>query len=721
MIKIKLLALAFASCTLVLCSTSVSSAQTSFNPPTFSSANGVLDLLLIARPETIHLGSFNPTGWIYEVCETSVAVNDQCPADSRTAARYSGVVLQLQPGDHLRMKLVNHLPPAPADAENAHGDDAMMNEMLAANPTNIHTHGLIVEPRKADESDPTYGDYVYVVGYPAGKLPSMIHPDLTATDKPIQYDIYIPPNHPAGMFFFHPHVHGLGVNQISEGLEGILVIGSVQDVASTTTNFTLPPKFSTRYIHLRDMQVLANGDAQDQEDPEFCTPQPDPDDIRQGYCNGTNLAENEPGAGKDYTGGKWFFTVNGLVYPSLNIDQKNGEVWRLLNGSATRAYDLAIQNDKNHAPVYFQVISLDGVALAPTAGTDVSKMNVGNRFKPIPCPGPKNPHRTSEAVCATHMVMFPSSRADVFLGSFQPGHLTSATLVTTDMSTGPDGDDWPSAKLAHLEFSSPGTDAERVLNVKPTAQFALSSKGALGGAVRAMYPGMTQAIPIADAKQIAAGRRNSMPVALDASAVKQVQSLDQKHVQQFAPRLAAQEKPVASIASPNCSALPPGHHRRIFFGVPAGTEDGFGLGYEEVDIHGNSVPGTFQDVAEFDPSKINVCLPLAAGNQTATEVWELINVAPEAHNFHIHQTKFLVLPKGAPAGDGGALMDNVTLPSGSASCDGSVLKWRDGTCKVNPEYVSIPFSEIGDFVYHCHIGEHQDGGMMAHIRVIANP
>ena len=721
MIKIKLLALAFASCTLVLCSTSVSSAQTSFNPPTFSSANGVLDLLLIARPETIHLGSFNPTGWIYEVCETSVAVNDQCPADSRTAARYSGVVLQLQPGDHLRMKLVNHLPPAPADAENAHGDDAMMNEMLAANPTNIHTHGLIVEPRKADESDPTYGDYVYVVGYPAGKLPSMIHPDLTATDKPIQYDIYIPPNHPAGMFFFHPHVHGLGVNQISEGLEGILVIGSVQDVASTTTNFTLPPKFSTRYIHLRDMQVLANGDAQDQEDPEFCTPQPDADDIRQGYCNGTNLAENEPGAGKDYRGGKWFFTVNGLVYPRLNIDQKSGEVWRLLNGSATRAYDLAIQNDKNHAPVYFQVISLDGVALAPTAGTDVSKMNVGNRFKPIPCPGPKNPHRTSEAVCATHMVMFPSSRADVFLGSFQPGHLTSATLVTTDMSTGPDGDDWPSAKLAHLDFSSPGTDAERVLKVKPTAQFALSSKGALGGAVRAMYPGMTQAIPIADANQIAAGRRHSMPVALDAAAEKQVQSLDQKHIQQFAPRLAAQEKPVASIASPNCSALPPGHHRRIFFGVPAGTEDGFGLGYEEVDAHGNSVPGTFQDVAEFDPSKINVCLPLAAGNQTATEVWELINVAPEAHNFHIHQTKFLVLPKGAPAGDGGALMDNVTLPSGSASCDGSVLKWRDGTCKVNPEYVSIPFSEIGDFVYHCHIGEHQDGGMMAHIRVIANP
>ena len=133
------------------------------------------------------------------------------------------------------------------------------------------------------------------------------------------------------------------------------------------------------------------------------------------------------------------------------------------------------------------------------------------------------------------------------------------------------------------------------------------------------------------------------------------------------------------------------------------------------------VPGTFEDISAFNPAFINVCLPLAPGNQTATEIWELVNTASEAHNFHMHQTKFLVLPKGAPVGDGGAMMDNVPLPSGSASCDGSVMKWRDGTCKVTPVLVSIPFSEIGDFVYHCHIGEHQDGGMMAHIRVIANP
>src|SRR6478736_852440 len=115
------LAALLCACPLVCFSQSLS--PTFNNPPSFSSSNHLLDLLIIARPDTIHLGTFSPTAWIYEVCQTSVAADDQCPSDSRTAASYAGVILQLQPGDHLRMKLVNHLPPAPSDAESAHGPD----------------------------------------------------------------------------------------------------------------------------------------------------------------------------------------------------------------------------------------------------------------------------------------------------------------------------------------------------------------------------------------------------------------------------------------------------------------------------------------------------------------------------------------------------------------------------------------------------------------------
>jgi hypothetical protein len=32
-------------------------------------------------------------------------------------------------------------------------------------------------------------------------------------------------------------------------------------------------------------------------------------------------------------------------------------------------------------------------------------------------------------------------------------------------------------------------------------------------------------------------------------------------------------------------------------------------------------------------------------------------------------------------------------------------------CK-GEDIIVVPFAEVGDFVYHCHIGEHQDGDMM---------
>ena len=51
----------------------------------------------------------------------------------------------------------------------------------------------------------------------------------------------------------------------------------------------------------------------------------------------------------------------------------------------------------------------------------------------------------------------------------------------------------------------------------------------------------------------------------------------------------------------------------------------------------------------------------------------------------------------------------------------SVDQWRSGKCATKTVYVDIPFSQLGDFVYHCHILEHEDGGMMAKIRVVPSP
>ena len=202
--------------------------------------------------------------------------------------------------------------------------------------------------------------------------------------------------------------------------------------------------------------------------------------------------------------------------------------------------------------------------------------------------------------------------------------------------------------------------------------------------MRAGFAGVSLSLPLDDARQLLRGESiQSSPPQLNAH---QLATIDT--------RLKEISQPAASLASATCRALPPGHGRRIFFGVPSSDPKAFGLGYEEVDQSDKPVPGTFQDVKPFDPAKINICLPLSPHNMPVTEEWELVNLSAEAHNFHIHQTEFYVLPQNAPSGDAGALMDNVALPNGGKTCDGTVRTWRAGRCPVETVAVKIPFAKV---------------------------
>jgi L-ascorbate oxidase len=645
-----------------------------------------LDLLMIAKPKGIELAGLHPTAWVYEFCYRAKAIGDACPPGANTVSPYGGVRWQLQPGDHLRIRLVNQLPPALPDAEHVYGGDPMEQEMLEANPTNLHTHGLIVEPRKADKSDSTYGDYIYVLGYPAGKKPKMSHPGLVYTDKPIDYDIYIPKNHPSGVFWFHPHVHGLSLNQVSEGMAGIITIGNPDDyLGDQAGSYGLHGNVVVRNLLLKDIEVEKSNEVTDQEDPDFCDPDPGPSfPVRPGFCNGVKIAS--PEGTTDHVGGKWIFSVSGQVFPSTTIKGK-GEVWRLVSGSGSRGYSLALRDDDTGDLLPFQVLAIDGVSIDAPAKSDGSHFaaKLGERITQAPCLASPVASTHSQPICATVLRMMPSARTEIFI----PSHMATsrhASFITQSLNTGPSGDSWPSVGLIHVSFAGHPDEHATTLEVRPASRELLRSGGLLASPAKISLPGMRDAMEMKDAA----------------------------HMPQFAAH-------AASLADPSCKALPAGHTRRIFFGVPTGEPDGFGLGYEELDQHGKPVPGTFKDVEPFDHLSITVCLPLADDNKPVTERWELVNVAGEDHNFHIHQTRFKVLPRNAPAGDGGGLMDNVPVLNGGPSCDGSVATWRSGGCKVKPVTVEIPFAEIGDFVYHCHILEHEDGGMMAHIRVVAHP
>ncbi|MEE1132817.1 MAG: multicopper oxidase domain-containing protein [Caryophanon sp.] len=88
-----------------------------------------------------------------------------------------------------------------------------------------------------------------------------------------------------------------------------------------------------------------------------------------------------------------------------------------------------------------------------------------------------------------------------------------------------------------------------------------------------------------------------------------------------------------------------------------------------------------------------------------TEVWEIENIINEegamAHPFHIHGTQFHVVSVNGEAPDASlqGLKDTVTVQPGQ--------KMR----------IAVTFPEVGLYMYHCHILEHEDVGMMGQIEV----
>lgn len=90
------------------------------------------------------------------------------------------------------------------------------------------------------------------------------------------------------------------------------------------------------------------------------------------------------------------------------------------------------------------------------------------------------------------------------------------------------------------------------------------------------------------------------------------------------------------------------------------------------------------------------------------EEWTLRNVSGERHVFHIHQMDFLVKSINQQDIDETGLRDVVDIPYQQDGVPGEVR-------------IIVPFDNpdmVGRFVFHCHIVEHEDNGMMANVVVL---
>jgi hypothetical protein len=127
--------------------------------------------------------------------------------------------------------------------------------------------------------------------------------------------------------------------------------------------------------------------------------------------------------------------------------------------------------------------------------------------------------------------------------------------------------------------------------------------------------------------------------------------------------------------------------------------------------------------AKFYPSFKMDGAPNLSATHGAWEYWLLVNDSEECHNFHIHQMKFVVLDADFSAGG---------RPSAAQCLGDRGLAPPINRNVLHDNYPLLPGARVlvrikldgpklGRFVFHCHILEHEDKGMMATIGVVDGP
>jgi FtsP/CotA-like multicopper oxidase with cupredoxin domain len=110
----------------------------------------------------------------------------------------------------------------------------------------------------------------------------------------------------------------------------------------------------------------------------------------------------------------------------------------------------------------------------------------------------------------------------------------------------------------------------------------------------------------------------------------------------------------------------------------------------------------------FDPRVAN---PNIVVHQGDVEDWVIENRSTELHAFHIHQIHFLMMDLSGMPVDEPFLRDTVNIPySKNTQLSYPSVRLRMDFRDPNA---------VGTFVYHCHLLEHEDGGMMGTVKVLA--
>ncbi len=274
--------------------------------------------------------------------------------------------IRVGPGDTIEITLHNGLPVS----------------RDTANAVNLHFHGLDVAPTRPGD------DVLMTLARPGASLHYLVH---------------VLKSQPPGMYWYHPHAHGETYWQITSGMAGAIVVEGLRERVPTLAGMR------ERLIVVRDVQDAPNILAI----PWYARKMTPP--LSYALDADDNTGPNSaclPEVGLH-------LTVNGTVQPAIDIAPGERQLFRVLNASASRVLDLAIDNER------LGTVAIDGYPIGAYPG---------------------NP----SVAWADHVIVPPAGRAE-FIATGQAG---PTLLRSRCYDSGVAGDRDPPAVLAILRPSN---------------------------------------------------------------------------------------------------------------------------------------------------------------------------------------------------------------------------------------------------------------------------
>jgi FtsP/CotA-like multicopper oxidase with cupredoxin domain len=242
--------------------------------------------------------------------------------DSQGLVRYCYVTstgqeaptLVVNPGDQLIIHFTNNLPVPAGMMSNMNPCDGMMG----TNVTNIHFHGTNIAPTCGQDE--------------------VIH-TLVQPGQSFDYNVTIPTTEPPGLYWYHPHPHGISEGQVQGGATGALIVQGLQNAIPALAGM------QERTLVIRD-QLLPASEANDANIPAW--------DLSLNYV---------PVTYPDYT-------------PAvIQTNPGQQELWRVANTGADSILNL--QYIVNGTPQPMQVYAMDGYPLSSGSGSSQTSVLLG--------------------------------------------------------------------------------------------------------------------------------------------------------------------------------------------------------------------------------------------------------------------------------------------------------------------------------------------------------